>query len=146
MDRAVLIESLLLMALASLGLFEGARLTTVSLVSPEPLGPGWYLVVVSGLLFAFGAHHLAARAKLPTTRAVGSLSFRFGAAARALGLLILYAAAMPVVGYLASTAAFFALALRIFGVGSWIRSVVIGVVLAALFEYGFANLGGMVLP
>ncbi len=146
MDRAVLIESMLLMGLAALGLFEGIRLTTVALVSPEPLGPGWYLVVVSGLLFIAGALHLAGRRRSVPGQAGGSLPFRFGPAARALGLLVLYAAAMPVVGYLVSTAAFFALAVRIFGVHSWVRSVALAVVLAALFQYGFANLGGMVLP
>ncbi len=146
MSSALALESFVLLGLAVLGIWEGVRLTTVVLVSSEPVGPGWYLLFLSLLLFASAAAYIVRRVRTGGDTGRLSLSVLRGPAAQATAFLVLYAIAIQIVGYAVSTALFFILTLHSFGVKSWIKSAVIGVALALAFQYGFSDLAGIPLP
>ena len=47
-----MILEIILLFMAAAGLFEGVRLSKSTLLFKDPVGPGWYLFFMSGLLFA----------------------------------------------------------------------------------------------
>ena len=59
--RVLFVESLLIVGLAVIGIFEGLRLTRVDLQQSEPLGPGWYIVFLSAVLLICGVPSISLR-------------------------------------------------------------------------------------
>ena len=61
-------------------------------------------------------------------------------------LLVLYAAAVQIVGYTVSTPFFFVICLRVAGVRLWSKSVLFGLAFTAAFIVGFSFLAQIPLP
>jgi hypothetical protein len=142
----MLLESLLLMALAALGIYEGARLAKVVLLFEDPVGPGWYLFIVSSLLFVCAIIYLARKFRGRAGAGMKSFSLHSGPAGQSLLLLLLYGVATLLVGYVIASAFFFILVQRIFGERSWARSAAIGLAITGAFYFGFSYLAGVPLP
>lgn len=146
MGTATLVEGLLLIGLAAAGIWEGARLTRETLVAPEPLGPGWYLLSISAALMVCGLAYVVSSRRREATAKGSRHYLHFGPVAQASALLVLYPAVVPHTSYLIGTSIFFVLALHVFGMRSWIRSALMGIALALIFQFVFADLGGVPLP
>jgi len=143
---ATLVEGLLLIGLAAAGTWEGVRLTQEELVTPEPLGPGWYLFAISVALMVCALAYLVSSRGRATAAKKPDDSSRFGPVARTSVLLVLYPAVIPLISYPIGSLVFFVLTLRVFGVSSWVKCTLIGIAFALSFQFVFADLGGLLLP
>lgn len=150
MDKALIAESLVILIVASLSLYDGIRLTKAPLLNPDPVGPGWYLVIVAGILFLCTVGYFikeGAKTKLAARTEGGSLSsFSIGPASWVLMVLIVYTILASLVGYTPATAFFFILAFHLLGVKSWVKSIILAAVFTAAFRFLFYDLAGISLP
>jgi putative tricarboxylic transport membrane protein len=138
---------IILLVMAVLGIYEGARLSKSVLLFVDPVGPGWYLFFMSCLLFICATALLAGKfIKRKAGQREVSLSLHKGPAGQALILLLLYGVAVTYLGYVPASAVFFVLVQRIFGERSWLRCTVIGVSITGCFYFVFSYLAGMPLP
>jgi hypothetical protein len=140
------IENILLMALAIIGIYEGARLVGVPLLIDDPVGPGWYLLFMSVLLFICASALLVRRARRKPVSQSGGPSFLKGPAGQSFLLLLFYGLAALTAGYLIASAVFFVLGQRVFGERSWVRSAVLSLVITGSFYLVFSFLAGVPLP
>ena len=140
------IGNILLMALAIIGIYEGARLAGGTLLIEDPVGPGWYLLFMSALFFLCGSALLVRQIRSETVSHGGGLSVLKGPAGQSLILLISYGLVVLVAGYLVGSILFFVSAQRVFGERSWVRSAVLGLVMTGSFYLVFSHLAGVPLP
>jgi hypothetical protein len=140
------IENILLMVLAVVGIYEGVRLIGVPLLIDDPVGPGWYLLFMSILLFICAGALLVRRARRKTVSETGGLSFLKGPAGQSFLLLLFYGLAALTAGYLIASALFFLLGQRVFGERSWARAAVLGLAMTGGFYLVFSRLAGVPLP
>jgi len=145
------IEVLSLLILASLGIYDGIRMTKVPLPNPDPVGPGWYLFIVSGMLFlsvVFYSFIENSRQKrvARAEKKPPALSFSINTLGWMLIVLVGYTLAVPRIGYTPATAFFFVLTLHISGVRSWRKSILWGLVFTVVFKLLFSELAGVNLP
>ena len=143
--RNILIEGVVLL-LAAVGIYEGARLSRVSLLFADPLGPGWYLFFSSLFLFICTGIITVRQWRLKTPPREDQTPFYKAHYGQALLLLVFYAMAASLVGYLAASFFFFLLIQRVFGERSWIRCLIVATAITAISYYGFSYLAGMPLP
>jgi putative tricarboxylic transport membrane protein len=150
--RAGVIESLVVLTVAGIGLRDAWRLSGALRAGGtfhSAMGPDTYLAVVSGGLLLCGVRSLIRTTpdKGPT-RAGGEAesSGGFGQVARVVLVLIAYVAAFPVLGYLLATLIFFPIAFFLFGVRPWTKSLIIGAVVTAVFYVLFAYFAELPLP
>jgi hypothetical protein len=142
-----MILEIILLAMAALGIYEGLRLSKTVLLFTDTVGPGWYLFVMSCLLFVCAIALLVQKlSSRKTARDEVSLPLLKGAAGQALVLMMLYGIAILFLGYVISSAIFFILVQRVFGERSWIRCSVIGVAVTGCFYFVFSYLAGLPLP
>jgi hypothetical protein len=138
---------IILLVLATAGIYEGVRLSKSVLLFVDPVGPGWYLFFMSCILFVCA---IALLVRQFIRRKAGqntvSLALHKGPAGRALMLLLLYGVAIIYLGYIVASAIFFILVQRIFGERSWIRCAVIGLSITGCFYFVFSYLASMPLP
>ncbi len=150
MDKALLAEGLLILFVAFLGIYDGARLSKVTLLNPDPVGPGWYLMIVSGLLFLCGIIYSFLERKRKRSAAgpekKASFSFSLGPAGWTTIVLVIYALLTPIAGYALATAFFFMLTLYFSGMRSWPKSIILGLLFTVIFKYLFSDLAGISLP
>ena len=150
MDKAILAEGLLILFVASLAIYDGARLTKVTLLNPDPVGPGWYLIIVSGLLFLCGIIYWFLEWKRKKSAAgperKASLPLSLGPAGWTVIVLVLYTVFTPIAGYALATAFFFVLTLYFSGMRSWPKSIILGLLFTVIFKYLFSDLAGISLP
>jgi len=134
--------------MAAVGVFEGIRLSKSVLLFADPVGPGWYLFFMSGLLFFCAVALLARTVRRRKAGLQGRvrLSLQKGLAGRAVLLLLLYGAAIVCLGYVIASAGFFVLVQRLFGERSWVRCAVTGVLMAGSFYLVFSYLANVPLP
>ncbi len=145
-------ESILVMILAVLGLVDAWRLSAA--IRPagtfhDVIGPDRYLGFISAGLFLCGILKLTARSKTPGPRPTEkeeSEMSRVSPVVRVVFLLVAYLFAFPILGYLPATVIFFPVLYFMFGVRPWPKSVVVGLITAALFYAIFAYLAEMPLP
>jgi hypothetical protein len=140
------LENILLMALAVVGIYEGARLAGVPLLIDDPVGPGWYLLFMSVLLFICASALLVRRTRGKPVSQTGGLSFLRGPAGQSFLLLLFYGLAALTAGYLIASALFFVLGPRVFGERSWARAAVLGLAMTGSFYRVFSRLAGVPLP
>jgi Tripartite tricarboxylate transporter TctB family len=140
------VENILLMVLAVVGIYEGVRLIGVPLLIDDPVGPGWYLLFMSILLFICACTLLMRRARSKTVSQTGGLSFLKGPAGQSFLLLLFYGLAALSAGYLIASALFFLLGQRVFGERSWARAAVLGLAMTGSFYLVFSRLAGVPLP
>lgn len=138
---------IILLVLATAGIYEGFRLSKSALLFVDPVGPGWYLFFMSCLLLVCAIFLLVQHFN---KRKAGERSVRLalhkGAAGRTLALLVLYGLAVMYLGYVIGSAMFFILVQRIFGERSWLRCTTIGLCITGCFYFVFSYLAGMPLP
>ncbi len=139
-------ESILLMACAVVGIYEGAKLAQETLLIDDPVGPGWYLCFMAGLLFLCGLALMARQIRRKTGASGGGFSLLQGPAGQSLALLLFYALAASFVGYPLASVFFFILAQRIFGERSWPRAAALGLVITGSFYFVFSYFAGVPFP
>ncbi len=139
-------ENILLMALAVIGIYEGARLAKVALLFDDPVGPGWYLFFLSILLLICAMALILRERRRRSTSPGGGLSVLKGPAGLSLLLLLFYVLAATISGYAIASLIFFVLAQRIFGEKSWTRSGVLGLAMTGTFYFIFSYLAGVPFP
>jgi hypothetical protein len=150
--RTGVIESLVVMAVAGIGLRDAWRLSGALRAGGafhSALGPDTYLAVVSGVLLLCSVWDLiGTRRDKSAPRAGGEAESGsgFGQVARVVLLLIGYVAAFPIIGYLLATLIFFPVAFFVFGVRPWTKSLTIGVLVTAVFYVLFAHFAELPLP
>jgi len=138
-------ESILLMACAIVGIYQGAQLAQETLLIDDPVGPGWYLCFMSALLFTCGLALLVRQIRRRAS-STGGFSVLMGPAGHSLLLLLLYALAASFAGYLLASVFFFVLAQRIFGERSWPRAAALGLVITGSFYFVFSYFAGVPFP
>ena len=119
---------------------------TLDIVGPDgySLGVGVLLLAIGVLLTLKGfadARHRGARVAPSAADETGSYS-HFALIA----VLLVYAIAMPVVGYAVTTLAFFLAVFRIMGIRSWVRNAVASLGLTVLFYLAFTIVADLPLP
>jgi hypothetical protein len=142
----LLIETFFTMGLATLGIYEGMRVSRVKIIFNDPIGPGWYVLLLSGMLLICGIFHLLVNIKRKVIAEKRRSSLHVGPAGRVLILLALYAFLVPFVNYTLCTAFFFVFVVRICGVNSWPKSVLIGLAFTVAFQFVFSHLAGIRFP
>lgn len=145
MSKGLLIETLLLMGLATLGIYDGARLLRIH-IPHDPLGPGGFLLIISIMLVICSVINLWVHYEQGATAEGKRFSLHIGQVGQAVIVYILYAIAVPLVGYLLGSVFFFVLMVRIFGETSWIRTIVFGLIFAVVFKIGFSSLMEIPIP
>ena len=150
MRKRVAAEISFILILGFLGVYDGIRLTKVQLLNPDPVGPGWYLIAASGLLFFCGILYLVLPGNRKTLMERAekkvSRSLSIGTVGWLVIVLIGYTIATPLVGYTPASAVFFVLTLHLSGVKSWPRSIAYGVVFTVLFRIVFTEVAGISFP
>ena len=133
--------------MAILGIYEGIRLLNAVMLFSDPVGPGWYLLFISCLLFICAIALMVRKfIRRKAGQREGSLSLHKGPAGRALFFMLLYGIAAMFLGYVPASAIFFILIQRIFGEQSWARCAVVGVSITGCFYFVFSYLAHMPLP
>ena len=150
-----LVESILVIALAGLGLTDAWRLSESVRAGGtfhDVVGPDRYLIVLSLGLLVCGAWNLIGSLKeirrhdLKTPGEPAKKEGKLNLVVLVAVVLILYMAAFPFLGYLLATAIFFPVIYFIFGLRPWTKSVIVGILTAALFYVIFAYFSDMPLP
>jgi hypothetical protein len=137
-SRGSLAEAGVTGLLGAIGLYEGLRLSKQTLLWKDSVGPGWFLVVVAvGLLVVSAIQLVRGDAYDPNAPAakVAPPLWR-GQPFWLIVAFVAYTAIAPYTGYAIASFLFFTCALKVSGVTTWTRSVLIGAVIAAVF-YAF---------
>ncbi len=142
-----MILEIMLLVVGALGTYEGFRLTHTSLLYHDAVGPGWYLLLMAGLLLIC-AIALLMRRLLKSKALEGEtvVALHKGSAGRAFVLLFLYGVAIIYLGYIAGSVLFFTSVQRVFGERSWLRCTLIGSAITASFWFVFSYLASVPLP
>ena len=147
-----LMESIVVIFLGALGIVDALRLS--SIIRPggtfhDVIGPDRYLGAISvGLLFC-GIWALAKSLKIakpPMIKKEEAEGSQVNQLVLVVFVLVLYAFAMPILGYLLATCFFFPVIYFIFGVRPWLKSIIIGLSTTAVFYAIFAYFAEMPLP
>jgi hypothetical protein len=150
--RAGLIESLVVMAVAGVGLADAWRLSGVLRAGGafhSNMGPDTYLAAVSVGLLLCGIWALIGTKRDDGAPNAGERAGSGGQAsqvARVVLVLVAYVAAFPILGYLLATLIFFPVGFFVFGVRPWTKSLIVGVVVTAVFFVLFAHFAELPLP
>ena len=147
MDRAVL------GIVAVLGIYDGIRLFGVPLFVPEPLGPGFYMLIISSLLLLALAIEAtmqficARRGELTRTKQKTNWSavYRSPILQAWLGL-VFYTISLELIGYFLATFLFTAVSIWIFGERRLARVAIGGGTMALCLYLLFKKLAGIPLP
>ncbi len=149
---ANLLEAGAVIALAVLGIADAWRLSDVVRVGGtfhDVIGPDRYLGAVSGGLLICSLAYLLLQLRrtshVEASRKAGEGDRPLQVALVSV-ILVLYACAFPVLGYLVATILFFPVTFFIFGVRPWLKSAWIGVFTAVLFYVLFAHFAEIPLP
>ena len=147
-----LVEPLVVIFLAALGIADALRLSSV--IRPDGtfhdvVGPDRYLGAISmGLLFC-GIWALVKSLKIarpPMIKKGEGEGSQVNQVVLVVFVLVLYAFAMPILGYLLATCFFFPVIYFIFGVRPWLKSIIIGLLTTAVFYAIFEYFAEMPLP
>jgi len=150
MKITILIEGSLLLLFSLAGLAEGLRLVIYKdpYTLYDPLGPGFYIILVGIGLMTLGAFHLVVNYRKPPIKKEEGpvdrkMKIRMASTVAACAIYILL---IPFVGYLPATLLFFFLELRIQGIRSWPFVILLSLVLSALYYFVFVQCCSMVFP
>lgn len=147
-----LAESIVVIFLAALGIADAWKLSSLVRAGGtfhDVIGPDRYLGVISaGLLFC-GVWNLVAvlrNSKPPQAKTEKKEGTQVKQVVLVVFLLFAYTFAIPMLGYLLATSIFFPVIYFIFGLRPWPKSIIIGLITAALFYAIFAYFAEMPLP
>jgi len=147
-----LVEPLVVIFLAALGIADTLRLSSV--IRPDGtfhdvVGPDRYLGAISVGLLLCGVWILVKNLKggrhTPIQKGESGGS-QVNQVVLVVFVLVLYAFAMPILGYLLATCLFFPIIYFIFGVRPWLKSIIIGLSTTAVFYAIFEYFAEMPLP
>jgi putative tricarboxylic transport membrane protein len=147
-----LAESIVVIFLAALGIADALRLSSVIRregTFHDVIGPDRYLGAISVGLLLCGIWALAKNLKIarsPLIKKEEGEGSQVNQVVLVVFVLVLYAFAMPILGYLLATAFFFPIIYFIFGVRPWLKSIIVGLSTSAVFYAIFAYLAEMPLP
>ena len=147
-----LVESILIIFLAALGIADAWRLSNLVRAGGtfhDVIGPDRYLGVISAGLLICGVWNLVAGLKSrkpPQAKREEKEGSQVKQVVLVAFLLFVYTFAIPMLGYLLATFIFFPVIYFIFGVRPWPKSVIVGLITAALFYAIFAYFAEMPLP
>lgn len=148
-NRQVLIEGFLLVAISFVSLVESIRLIIYKNphVIYDVIGPGYYLLFLSiGLLFTsiiYVYRHLGRGETIVEKETSKETRIRL------IGVcvvLALYLILIDIIGYGTATFVFFILMFRIVGIRSWSFNFVLSVFLATAYYFIFAKCADMTFP
>jgi hypothetical protein len=147
-----LVEPIVVIFLAALGIADAWKLSNLVRAGDtfhDVIGPDRYLGVISAGLLICGVWNLVTvlKSRKPP-KANGEEKGRSQVKQVVLVVILLFAYtfAIPMLGYLLGTSIFFPVIYFIFGVRPWPKSVIVGLVTAALFYAIFAYFAEMPLP
>ncbi len=143
--KAHLIEVLLILGLAVIGIVDGLAPDKSVTFQRESLPPGLYVVLVSVVLLVFGAAYLRAGWKREGTESSEN-AVKSRAGLWMWAAMVGYAAVVPLLGYSISTFVFFAAVFLLLGVRPLWRSGMLALVFAAAFYLAFVRLANVWLP
>ena len=147
-----LVESIVVIFLAALGIVDALRLS--SIIRPggafhDVIGPDRYLGAISVGLLLCGVWALAKNMRIARSalakKEEGEES-QVNRVVLVVFVLVLYAFAMAILGYLLATCFFFPVIYFIFGVRPWLKSILIGLLTTAAFYVIFEYFAEMPLP
>ena len=147
-----LVESLVVILLAALGLADAWRLSNLVRAGGtfhDVIGPDRYLGVISAGLLICGVWNLVAglKSRKPPQVKGGEREWsQVNQVILVAFLLFVYTFAIPILGYLLATFIFFPVIYFIFGVRPWPKSIIVGWITAGLFYAIFAHFAEMPLP
>ena len=146
------VESLIVILLAGIGIVDGWRLSNVVReggMFHDVIGPDRYLIAISFGLMIMGIRQLVVSLrKKGDTRAKeeekegGKMKLVCVVAL----VLMLYTLVLPLTGYLVASLLFFPTIFFIFGVRPWLRSAAVGLITAGLFYAIFEYFAEVPLP
>jgi small-conductance mechanosensitive channel len=146
------VESLIVMLLAGIGVVDGWRLSNVVReggMFHDVIGPDRYLTAISFGLMIMGIRHLVLSLRTKG-RIHAKEEEKEGGQMRLVCVvalaLMLYTLVLPLTGYLLASLLFFPTIFFIFGVRPWLRSAAIGLITAALFYAIFEYFAEVPLP
>ncbi len=147
-----LLESLFVVALAGLGIADAWRLSGAVRAGGtfhDVVGPDRYLGAISLGLLMCGVWNLVISLRGTRHADVKKGEGEGNQVKMVVGVamvLVLYALAMPTLGYLLATSIFFPVIYFIFGVRPWPKSILVGLITAGLFYVVFARFAEMPVP
>ena len=149
MNRKVLIEVLLIVVLSLLTMAEGLRLIIFKdpYILYDPLGPGSYILVLSFGLLAVGIVYFITNSRKPSF--AGRITANEKVKVQlysSIGVLGLYILLLQFLGYLLATPIFFFLQLRISGVKSYIKTIILSLTLSCVYYAVFVKFCGVAFP
>lgn len=142
------VETALTLIVGGIGAYEGYRLAQEPLLWKDPVGPGWFLFWVSVLMIVLGLVRIrkpGEDSRPLFDEADGGSTTYSGQAFRLLGVFAAYVFLLPLAGYEIATFLFFTAALKIAGFATWRYSILVGLLLTAIF-YFFALELNIYLP
>ena len=147
-----LAESIVVIFLAAMGIADAWRLSSVVRAGGtfhDVIGPDRYLGAISMGLLLCGIWVLAKNLKIarsPLIKKEEGEGSQVNQVVLVVFVLVLYAFAMPILGYLLATCFFFPVIYFIFGVRPWLKSIIIGLLTTAVFYAIFEYFAEMPLP
>jgi hypothetical protein len=144
MTFGLAVETVLTFTIGLVGTYEGYRLAQEPLLWKDPVGPGWFLFWVSVLIVVIGFVRIFRPGSGASESDAGPVKIT-SPAFKLLGVLAVYVAVVPLLGYEIASFFFFAAALKIAGVATWRNSLLIAVVVTVAF-YFFAREMNIYLP
>jgi len=148
-----LVESLVVICLALLGLFDAWRLSGVVREEGtfhDVIGPDRYLGAISIGLLICGIWNLGLRLKgkkaIEGHRKKEGENSHITMVTLVTVILIIYTVVLPGLGYLVATLLFFPVIFFLFGVRPWFKSLSIGLLVAVLFYGIFEHFAEVPLP
>jgi hypothetical protein len=147
-----LVEPIVVIFLAALGIADAWKLSNLVRAGGtfhDVIGPDRYLGAISVGLLICGVWNLVAvfkSRKLPQAKNEEKEGSQIKRVVLVVFLLFAYTFAIPMLGYLLATSIFFPVIYFIFGVRPWPKSIIVGLITAALFYAIFAYFAEMPLP
>lgn len=147
-----LIEGILLFVISLFGTVEGFRLNISSHQTlTSMMGPGTYILVLSlGIMITSIAHFFVnykkdtSLEKVPLKKEMGIPKSRI--VVYMVGAFAIYLLLISLFGYLVPTIIFFLVEFRLAGVKSWVKNIVLTLILTATFYFVFLQYCQMIFP
>ena len=152
MKRILLIEGILLLFIGLVSMREA--LLSIIYKNPQtlydPLGPGFYILLLSGAMMTIGFIHLFINYRKVLSIEKLAVSNELGKRVkRVISMIVVFAIyifLINIVGYLVATIFFFILEFRIVGIKSWATIVILSLVITAVYYVVFIRYCNIVFP
>ena len=149
LKRTVIIEATFFFLLSIITVLEALRLTFIKDPAAiyDPIGPGPYLLVLGTIMIIGSIFYFVSNCK--RTNSVERKGINKRLIKKLISTILncaLYLFLISLVGYLISTLVFFFLQFRIEGITSWVRSVMLTLVVSITYYLIFAKYCSLIFP